>query len=178
MPKRKDIETSTLIKQYDDGFSLREIGDKNNLSSAGVIYRLQQAGKVLRSNKEGQRLAIRKGRHNKGSKGKNNPNWRGGEHITTHGYRRVYKPEHPDAIDRYVLEHRLIWEETNKRSIPKGYVIHHFNGIRTDNRPENLFAISRKEHRAIEMGTIYKKRIRELEEMIDILKGEIDSNES
>lgn len=41
--------------------------------------------------------------------------------------------------------HRLIWEEINGK-IPNGYVIHHINGISTDNNPNNLQIMSKKEH--------------------------------
>lgn len=41
--------------------------------------------------------------------------------------------------------HRLIWEENNGK-IPNGYVIHHINGISTDNNLSNLQLMSKKEH--------------------------------
>lgn len=44
--------------------------------------------------------------------------------------------------------HRLIWE-TYKGEIPKGYIIHHINGNKKDNRIENLACISQKEHNII-----------------------------
>ena len=45
------------------------------------------------------------------------------------------------------------------------------NGIKDDNRPENLKAVSRKEH--IQLGNLYIERIRELEEEIKLLKSRI-----
>ncbi len=44
--------------------------------------------------------------------------------------------------------HRLIWEE-HYGKIPEGYVIHHINGNKHDNRIENLSCISIKEHNQI-----------------------------
>jgi len=44
--------------------------------------------------------------------------------------------------------HRLIWEE-HYGKIPKGYIVHHINGNKHDNRIENLTCISHKEHNMI-----------------------------
>jgi len=42
-------------------------------------------------------------------------------------------------------KHRAIWIEANGE-IPEGYVIHHINGHKKDNRIENLECLSREEH--------------------------------
>lgn len=34
--------------------------------------------------------------------------------------------------------HRIIWESFNKKKIPDNHEVNHINGIRDDNRPENL----------------------------------------
>lgn len=47
--------------------------------------------------------------------------------------------------DRYV--HRAVWEEANG-PIPKGFVVHHINGNKQDNRLENLQLMSHSEHSA------------------------------
>ena len=43
----------------------------------------------------------------------------------------------------------------------KGWHVHHLNGIRDDNRPENLHAMPQGEH--IGLAKPYKERIRKLE---------------
>lgn len=68
-----------------------------------------------------------------------NPHWKGGKNITTRGYVRVKNRQHSfcDA-NGYVLEHRLIMEEHLERYLTPEEIVHHINGIKNDNRIENL----------------------------------------
>lgn len=63
------------------------------------------------------------------------------------GYIRVYCPMHPMANTwGYVYEHRLIVESILGRHLNNNEHIHHINGKRWDNRPENLKVLSPSEH--------------------------------
>jgi len=63
------------------------------------------------------------------------------------GYVRVYCPMHPEANTwGYVYEHRLIMEGIIGRHLKKDEHIHHINGKRWDNSPENLQIMSPSEH--------------------------------
>jgi len=80
------------------------------------------------------------------NRGALNPNWNGGRATTTDGYVRILKPNHPNAnARRYVLEHIYIMSEHIGRPLEKGETVHHKNGIKTDNRIENL-ELWRKNH--------------------------------
>jgi hypothetical protein len=74
-----------------------------------------------------------------GQQGPSNPSWKGGR--TTHhaGYVMVKTPGHPRARSRdYVFEHILVMEAHLQRYLVAGENVHHKNGVRDDNRLENL----------------------------------------
>lgn len=71
--------------------------------------------------------------------GNKSPSWKGGRLKHSGGYTKVMHKGHSRADNKgYVLEHVLVWEEANGHSLPKGATLHHINGIRNDNRIENL----------------------------------------
>lgn len=67
-------------------------------------------------------------------------------HRNGNGYLYVYAPDHPSVQGKAykrVAEHRLMMEKILGRFLIKGENVHHKNGIRSDNRPENLELWSR-----------------------------------
>lgn len=110
-------------------------------------------------------------------KGEANPNWKGGRSKHS-GYILIYAPNHPKAVKgRYVYEHILVWERTHNTSLPDGWIIHHINGIKDDNRPRNLIALSKGKHHYNLLLNALKERIRELETENKLLEKALDNSQ-
>ena len=63
------------------------------------------------------------------------------------GYVLVRIPEHPNLQSNgYIREHRLVMSNFLKRPLLSHEIVHHKNGIRDDNRIENLELLTRSVH--------------------------------
>ena len=87
--------------------------------------------------------------------GRNNPQWKGGRcFVYSHAERDKSNPYvklkvygHPFGDDyHYVMEHRLVMEKHLGRYLTKKEIVHHKNGIKLDNRIENLELLTRSKH--------------------------------
>lgn len=81
------------------------------------------------------------------NKGRSNGMWKGGKsYINHYGYRMIYMPNHPHSEKSYIKEHILIAEQKIGRRLKQNEVVHHVNGVKTDNRPENLHVTTNSAH--------------------------------
>lgn len=90
--------------------------------------------------------------------GHRHPGWKGGRRKESNGYVRLFKPSHPFATqDGTVAEHRLVVEAHLRRTNPDhpavadgwlrpDWVVHHRNGVKDDNRLDNLEPLPRSAH--------------------------------
>lgn len=79
--------------------------------------------------------------------GRRSNSWKGG--ITYYnGYVMIYKPEHQRARPKYGYVKRaiLVLEQKLGRPMLPNTDSHHINGVRDDDRPENLMELSHGEH--------------------------------
>jgi len=73
---------------------------------------------------------------------------RKGYRIKSKGYTYIMNKDHPRAnVSGYVAEHIIVAERMIGRKLNIGEIAHHINGIRDDNREENLLVMTEHEHK-------------------------------
>lgn len=154
---------SKIKALYNSGLGTKRIAERVHISAGSIYHRLKLLGIVMRN-------------HSQALSGEISPNWRGGRFIDKRGYVRVWNEGHLTKGSKYIAEHILVWEKVNGKPLPKGYIIHHLNGIKSDNRPCNLAAMSSKRHSHILPAKA--KRIRELEIEVAQLKKALEESQS
>lgn len=163
-PKSQE-EINKIVELYGTGLSAYSVGKMVGLCHSTIEKHLRRKG-LMRSKSEAAKAAYRTREHHW--------NWKGGKCKTNRGYIYINAPDHIKKYHpelkwkRYILEHIYVWEKAHGKRLPINMVIHHLNGIKDDNRIENLVALKRGEHH--KLAEPYKKRIRELEKEVRKLK--------
>jgi len=146
---------------YNNGLSTYELAKKFNVNPKSIYYQLKK-GNSLRNRSEARKNAFKNGKFNlnifkkNGQKlgewnkenvkyGEKNHSWKGGRYKSG-GYIFIYSPEHPNNNQGYVCEHRLVIEKEIGRYLENWEHIHHINGVRDDNRIENLKIVTKSTH--------------------------------
>lgn len=124
----------------------------NKGKKLSIVYR-----KKLSEAHKGQ-ISWNKGKHPEYLQGSNNPAWKGG--ITKQrGYVFIRVPSHPKNHCGYKKRCILVVEKYIERFLKKGEQIHHINGIKDDDRIENLQIVSAAEHVRIHKPRLKKTNL-------------------
>lgn len=117
--------------------------------------------------------------------GENAPNWNGGRYqqagngyvmikiYDTHPY--YYMVKSMITTNNTILEHRLVMAQKLGRPLERWEEVHHINSNRSDNRPENLELVDKRQHHII---TIAETEVKKLREENKILKQQVKELES
>ncbi len=98
----------------------------------------------------------------------NSSQWKGGKYQDDQGYTFIMAATLPEVVQalvrpmmgkkKYVLEHRAVMAQILGRPLTPGDILHHANGTKDTNRPENLAIAQRsdhsKKHRKVEIELI------------------------
>lgn len=89
-------------------------------------------------------------KHGHGNSGSKNNFWSGGIKWDANGYLEILRRSHPFRNkSNYVKLHRIVMERYLGRYLKEDEVVHHINGIKTDNHKNNLIILSRENHASL-----------------------------
>lgn len=144
-------EENVLAKMYRHNYPDKDIAKKLNRTTEAIRIKRKRLGLTDISKRrftEQGLQNIRKSR--KRYKGSNHPSWKGGRRKNHNGYIELLKPRHHRARGNgYVFEHIVVAEQSIGRKIKRNEHVHHINGDKTDNRPENLMVVDAGHHTRI-----------------------------
>jgi len=147
MPKgwsRLDITKKWLYQKYvTEGLSIPDISVLCGYSKTHVGRLLKKANIKTRTKAEGVRTPLSRQKRHISMTGKMpgelNPSYKRG-YWETNGYLFTRVKGKPCQV------HRIIAEKKIGRPLQDNEVVHHINGNKKDNRPENLEVMTRSEH--------------------------------
>jgi len=157
-PSITTIELNDLY--WGQGLSTIAIGKLLGTSGSTIGNRMKELGVRMRTPSEylcghPMSLEARRKISEKQQSEKGN-NWKGGRITDAHGYIRVairrddfffpMSNHRGNEYRGYIMEHRLVMAKYLNRCLVPWEVVHHKNGIKTDNRLENLELLSMKGH--------------------------------
>jgi len=178
-----------IPEMYASGDSLRDIAKVVGLTSGAIHSILTHRGIKLRDVSSSLKLKYPEGQfgelagHWKGGRtfhvslqakradGKPREKYGSGRQRLKQGYIYIYSHDHPNATKRgYVMEHRLVMEKHLGRYLKSDELVHHKNGIKDDNRLENLELMTKGTHVSKHFQDVF--RVAKLEQENAALKKE------
>lgn len=124
LPRWTESMKDQAVDLYRSGRSIARVATQMKSGQRQVTTYLKERGVQLRS---------------RGQSGEKNQFWTGGRVHDKYGYVLVYAPNHPyRRKNNKVAEHRLVVEKELGRFLKPREVVDHINGVKDDNRPENL----------------------------------------
>lgn len=170
----KEICDQICHLYVNEKMSSKETAETLGLYGPTVIGVLRRLNIPRRSKSEAIKLAFSRGRKIR-PKGERNPNWKGGTKEQS-GYFMLWMPNyHRQTKKGYIYQHIYVWEQAHGK-LPNDWVIHHLNGIKDDNRLENLLAMPRKNHKPNLLLDAVKKRLRKVEQELKSYKNQTKMN--
>lgn len=139
-----------LINEYcQKRRSIDSLAEEFNVSATTIRKRLDKYGIPRRSRNEKSSC------------------FTGGRNICSNGYVEIIVPGHPATNVRgYVYEHRIVAEKKLGRYLLSNEVVHHIDGNKTNNSPNNLIVLSNEDHATLHAllknGMSYEDAIREV----------------
>jgi len=164
-PKIGDIATAKSLGYVDRG--IRTFGACPDCNK----------GHWLRNQDKGKRCPSCAGKYNGLAHRLNNhPRWNKGI-MTKRGYVFVHMSKDDPLFSMSnssscVLEHRLVVARRIGRPLRKGEIIHHINGIKSDNRDSNLLLLNERDHNSHLVARDIQKRVQELESRMILVETE------
>jgi DNA-binding CsgD family transcriptional regulator len=145
------ISVHEAMDLYRSGMNIGQVAKLAGVTPAAIKGHLRKHDIPIRSDAKAP-----------GRPGASNPAWNGGRTVGEDGYVWVCVI----GEKRRVPEHRVIMENIIGRPLTKLEIVHHMNGVRDDNRPENLVITTRKDHEHYTYVKALQARIRQLEEAL------------